>query len=236
MSVVRWVANLLQIKADKALSRLDGPDAVLDRPYEEQLAALQELKRPLADVMAEQRGLEQRMATLRRAADDAEGAARAALQAGSEDRARAALEQKQAALRQLEPLEESAAALAAQAAKLRDYEARLKQRIEQFRTQQRMLKTGTAAAQAQVKAGAQLAGAGRGAAGEALRSAEERLADVQAKAEAKDMLLQSGVLADPLDKRSAVDSELSRLRSSNAVDAELESLKAKLPGDDAKPG
>jgi len=48
-------------------------------------------------------------------------------------------------------------------------------------------------------------------------------------------LVESGVLADPLDGRTAAEKELAGLRSQTAVDAELEKLKAEL-GSGAKDG
>jgi phage shock protein A len=228
MSVLGWVANLLHIKASQALSRLEGPDATMAHAYEAQLAALQELKLHLAEVKAEERALVEQMAPLKSDVEAAERAAMAALKVADEAGAKAALERKQEALGRIEPLEHAHAAIAAEAAKLAEDAARLKERLERFRTEQELTKASAGAAEARAKAAAQLSGSGQDRAGDALREAKARLADLQAKAEAQEMKLTAGVITDPLDQRSAAEKELSKLTAGNAVDAELERMKAEM--------
>jgi phage shock protein A len=230
MSVLGWVANLLHVKASEALSRHEGPEATLAHAYEKQLAGLQELKLHLAEVKAEARALDERLAPLKREAEAAEAAALAALQAGDEAGAKAALERKADALRRLEPLAAAHAAIAAEAATLEDDAARLRERLERFQTEREVTKASADAAVARAKAAAQLSGSGDDHAGAALREAKARLAMLEAKAAAQEMKLASGVTADPLDQRSAAEKELARLTAGSAVDAELARLKAKMAG------
>jgi phage shock protein A len=228
MSVLGWVANLLHVKASEALSRHEGPEATLAHAYEKQLAGLQELKLHLAEVKAEARALAERLAPLKREAEAAESAA--ALRSGDEPAAKAALERKADALRRLEPLEHAHASIAAEAATLDDDAARLRERLERFRTEQEVVKAGSDAAAARAKAAAQLSGSGDDHAGAALREAKARLATLEAKAAAQEMKLASGVIADPLDQRSAAEKELAALTAGNTVDAELARLKATMAG------
>ncbi|MHB1737701.1 MAG: PspA/IM30 family protein, partial [Acidithiobacillus sp.] len=106
----------------------------------------------------------------------------------------------------------------------------LQERIEQFRIQKEVMKSQMAAAQAQVKVTESLTGLGHGLddAGDALRRVQDRTAHEQAKAQAMDGLLESGVINDPLDHRTQTDREMDKLRATSGVDDDLARLKAEL--------
>jgi phage shock protein A len=179
--------------------------------------------------------LERQIAAVQQEATRAEGDARMALQAGREDLARTALSGKQAALQRIDTLKEAHGNIGAQADKLIVYQKKLEQRIEQFRTQKEVMKSSYVAAQAQVKVTQSLTGVGNnlGNVGDAMRRAGDKVQGMQAKADALEGLMQSGVLSDPLDNSTAAQKELNTLRASQSVDAELEKLKAEMS---RKPG
>jgi phage shock protein A len=199
------------------------------------IAGLQETKRHLADVVTEQKSLERQIAGVQQEATRAESDARMALQAGREDLARTALSGKQAALQRIDTLKEAHGNIGAQADKLIVYQKKLEQRIEQFRTQKEVMKSSYAAAQAQVKVTQSLTGVGNnlGNVGDAMRRAGDKVQGMQAKADALEGLMQSGVLSDPLDNSTAAQKEMNALRASQSVDADLEKLKAEMS---RKPG
>jgi phage shock protein A len=211
---------------------MEDPNATLDLSYEKMLTGLQETKRHLADVLAEQKLLERQMDGARKDADKAQDDARLALQANREDLAKASLNARQSALQKLDTLQHAHDTIAPQAAKLVEYERKLEERITQFRTQKEVMKSSYSAAQAQVKVTESLAGVGHdlGSVGDSLQRAEDKVAGMRAKADAMDGMLQTGILNDPLDRRSGTERELDALRSSSAVDTELERLKAELAG------
>jgi phage shock protein A len=237
MSVLGRMADILQAKTHKLLNHLEDPNELLDLSYEKMMAGLQETKRHLADVVAEQKSLERQLEGVRQEAARAESDARMALAAGRDDLARAALSGKQGALAKLDTLTQAHGAIAAQADKLITYQKKLEDRIEQFRTQKEVMKSSYAAAQAQVKVTESLTGIGNnlGNVGDAMRRAGDKVSGMQAKADALEGLMQSGVLSDPLDASTATQKELNSLRSANAVDAELEKLKAEMASGKAKP-
>lgn len=230
MSLFKHAAQILEAKVNKLLNQAEDPAETLDLSYEKMVASLQETKRHLADVEAERISLENQMAKCRQAVEKCEADARMALQADREDLARAALSQKQAEAQKLASQREAHATVAAQSQKLLEYERKLQERIEQFRTQKEVMKSQMAAAQAQIRVGESFAGLGKGLddGGEALRRAQDRTEQMQAKAQAVDGLLETGAITDPLDQRSQVERELDKLRSTSGVEDELSRLKAEI--------
>ena len=228
MSIFKHAANILEAKVNKLLSRAEDPAETLDLSYEKMLTSLQEAKRHLADVVTERVSLENQIAQAQKLAARAEEDARMALNANREDLARGALTEKQAEAQKITALQQAHDTVAAQAQKLMDYEHALQERIEQFRTQKEVMKSQMAAAQAQVKVTESLTGLGHGLddAGDALRRVQDRTAHEQAKAQALDGLLESGIMNDPLDRRTQTEREMDKLRATSGVDDDLTRLKA----------
>jgi phage shock protein A len=237
MSILGRVADLFQAKTNKLLNGLEDPNDTLDLSYEKMLTGLQETKRHLADVVAQQKSLERQIATADKEVDGAEADAKLAVQASRDDLARAALVHRQRALDGRASLQAALTSIQPQVEKLIGYEQALEDRIERFRTQKETMKASYAAAQAQVKVTQSLTGVGdkMGGVGEALHRAEDKMLAMRDKADAMDGLIQQGVIGDPLDRRTASDKELAALRDAHAVDAELDQLKAQM-GIAAPPG
>ena len=227
MSIFGRVADIFQAKTHKLLAALEDPNETLDLSYEKMITGLQDTKRHLADVVAQQTSLERQIAAVAKEIEGAENDARMAMQSDREDLARAALVHKQDALHKREVLEHARDAIVPQVTKLIDYERRLADRIEQFRTQKEVMKASYTAAQAQVKVTETMTGIGTnlGDVGGALRRAGERVDGMRDKADALEGLVTSGVLEDPLDTRSSSQKELANLRATNAVDAEMQRLR-----------
>ena len=91
MSVFTRVADILQAKTHKLLNRLEDPNETLDLSYEKMLSQLQQTKRHLADVVAQQKSLERQIDSAAQEASKAEDDARMALASDREDLAKAAL-------------------------------------------------------------------------------------------------------------------------------------------------
>ncbi|MEY2335434.1 PspA/IM30 family protein [Acidithiobacillus ferrianus] len=230
MSIFKHAAAILEAKVSKLLSKAEDPAETLELSYEKMITSLQDAKRHLADVVTERVSLENQIAQAQTLAAKAEEDARMALNAGREDLARSALAEKQAGAQKIAALQEAHDRVAAQAQKLMEYEQALQDRIEQFRTQKEVMKSQMAAAQAQVKVTASLTGLGHGLddAGDALHRMQDRTAHEQAKAQAMDGLLASGIIDDPLDHRTQTEREMDKLRATSGVDDDLARLKADL--------
>ena len=230
MSILGRVADLLQAKTHALLNKLEDPNETLDLSYEKMISGLQETKQHLAEVVTEQKLLERQMDQAKQEAEQAQDNARLAIQSSREDLAREALSQRQAALEKQQTLSKAYDNITAQVDKLVGYQKTLESRIEQFRTQKEVMKSSYAAAHAQVKVTESLTGVGDHLSnvGNTMRRAEDKVAGMQAKADAMDGLLKAGVLNDPLDRRSSVEKELDTMRKNSAIDTELEKLKAEL--------
>ncbi len=61
MSIFGRVADLFQAKTHKLLTALEDPNETLDLSYEKMITGLQETKRHLADVVAQQHSLERQI-------------------------------------------------------------------------------------------------------------------------------------------------------------------------------
>jgi len=230
MSILGRVADLFHAKTNKLLNALEDPNDTLDLSYEKMLIGLQETKRHLADVVAQQKSLDRQISAAEQEVMSAENDARLAVQANRDDLARAALVHRQRALDNKTMLQQALDAITPQAAKLMDYHQALEDRIERFRTQKETMKASYAAAQAQVKVTQSLTGVGDklGGVGAALGRAEDKMLSMRDKADAMDSLIQQGVINDPTDKRSRVEKELGALRDAHAVDDQLQMLKAEM--------
>jgi len=227
MSIFGRVADLFQAKTHKLLSALEDPNETLDLSYEKMITGLQETKRHLADVVAQQHSLERQIGTVDKEIAQTASDARMAVSSGRDDLARAALVHKQDAIHKREVLEHALAAIAPQVDKLVGYEQKLAARIEQFRTEKEVMKTTFTAAQAQVKVTQSLTGIGdnMSGVGDAMRRAQDKVMGMRDKADAMDGLIESGVLVDPLDNRTDTQRQLAALRATNAVEDELAMLK-----------
>lgn len=227
MSIFGRVADLFQAKTHKLLSDLEDPNETLDLSYEKMIVGLQDTKRHVADVVAQQQSLHRQIGKVDAEVAETEGDARLAVGAGRDDLARAALVHKQDALAKRKVLDDALAAITPQVQKLVAYERKLADRIELFRTQKEVMKTTYTAAQAQVKVTESLTGLGGhlGNTADALRRANAKVESVRNRADALGGMLEAGVLTDQFDERSATRRELDALKATSAVDDELAKLK-----------
>ncbi len=228
MSIFGRIADLFQAKTHKLLSGLEDPNETLDLSYEKMLTGLQDTKRHLADVVAQQQSLHRQAGKIDAEIAGAEDDARVAVKSGRDDLARAALVHKQDALHKRQVVDDALAAITPQVTKLVAYERKLADRIEAFRTQKEVMKTTYTAAQAQVKVTEALTGLGDrlSGTGDAMRRASEKVEGMRDRADAMDRMLEGGVLRDQFDDRTAHQAEIASMRAADAVEDELARLKA----------
>ncbi|WP_158810861.1 PspA/IM30 family protein [Beijerinckia sp. L45] len=231
MSIFGRVADLFQAKTHKLLDSLEDPNDTLELSYEKMIVGLQDTKRHLADVVAQQQSLKRQIATVEAEIDQTSVDARDAVVQGRDDLARASLVHKQDAMAKREVLVNALGTITPQADKLMSYERKLAARIEQFRTEKEVMKTTFAAAQAQVKVTESLTGLDNrlGGTSDALRRAQEKVHGMRDRADALEGMVERGQLTDQSDPRTATQRELAVMRATNAVDDELAQLKAAAP-------
>src|ERR671922_489220 len=160
MGLMSRTSNVVKAWISKLLDRAEDPAVTLDYSYEKQREMLQKVKKGIADVVTAKKRLELQTQKLEVEMPKLDEQARAALGAGREDLARAALERKAFAQQQLQSLDGQVADLEKQQSGLEESEKRLAAKVEAFRTQKETIKAQYSAAEAQVRIGEAASGIG----------------------------------------------------------------------------
>ncbi|MBD5656352.1 MAG: PspA/IM30 family protein [Candidatus Eremiobacteraeota bacterium] len=158
MGLWRRIATLFGAKANAALDRFEDPRETLEVAYGKEVAALQEARRGVADVLTSEKRLELEAAALQAAVERATATARDAARAGDDAGAARALGREAFAEVQRERMLEEAAAVRAQRLALEAMTDRLQQRVERFRTEKLALGARYTVAKATARAGESVAG------------------------------------------------------------------------------
>src|SRR5580692_1302460 len=217
MTLFQRAHDILSAKANKALDAAEKPDEMLDLSYEQMLDHITKVRQALVTIAASRKQIELQEAQLQHSVDHLQ------------DQAREALSRKSAAQAQIDGMETQHQQLTEEEDKLTATLQALQQRVNQFRTQ----KAQYAAASATASVNESVAGISStlGDSGAALQRAQDKIANMQARAGALDELLQSGVLEDVGGGGDDIQKELDEAGGSADVDRELAALKAQIgPG------
>src|SRR6266700_2861674 len=231
MGVMKRVSLVFKAKANKALDKMEDPRETLDYSYQRQLELLTKVRRGVADVATSRKRVELQMNQLQQQANKLEDQARKALGMGREDLARAALERKASAQTQLNDLQAQYAQLQGEEEKLTVASQRLQSKVDAFRTRKETIKATYTAAEAQTRINEAFSGISEemGDVGMAIQRAEDKTAQMQARAGALDELMASGALDDAVGgRRDDIQSELDMMAAGSDVERELSRLKAEL--------
>jgi phage shock protein A len=231
MSVMKRVSLIFRAKADKALDRMEDPRETLDYSYKQQVEMLARVRRGVADVATSRKRVELQMNSLQKEIDKRDMQARDALGKGREDLARAALQNKAQLQGQYVELENQFASLQENEEKLTLASQRLDAKVQSFRTRKETLKATYTAAEAQTRINEAFSGISEemGDVGLAIQRAEDKTAQMQARAGAIDELLASGALEDHVGgSQDYIQAELDKLGASSSVDSELARLKGEI--------
>src|SRR3954465_13525745 len=251
MGMGRRLALIFKAKANKVLDKHEDPRETLDYSYEKQLELLPKVRRGVADVATSRKRLELQMQQLQGSADKLQSQAQQAVTAGRDDlarerlRRRAAVNQqiadpsthpapRAAVTHQVADLSTQDAQLQAEEEKLSTASQRLQAKVDSFRTRKETIKGTYTAPEGQTKIGETLAGISEemGDVGLAMQRAEDKTAQMQARAGAVDELIASGALDDassPLGGKDDIQRELDSLSAGSDVELELAKLKGELP-------
>lgn len=239
MSIPRRLAALFKIKANKALDRAEDPRELLDYSYTQQLEMLQKVRRGVADVATSRKRVELQLNQLQQSAGKLQSQAQQALAAGREDLAREALSRRSAALSQVTDLEGQEASLQAEEEKLTLATQRLQAKVDAFRTRKETIKATYTAAEAETHINEAVTGISEemGDVGMAMQRAEDKTAQMQARAGALDELIASGALEDATQPagRDDIQAQLDAVTAGSDVEEELARMKAQLPATAAPP-
>ncbi|GAA4123094.1 PspA/IM30 family protein [Streptomyces tunisiensis] len=231
--VMKRMGMIFRAKANKALDRAEDPRETLDYSYQKQLELLQKVRRGVADVATSRKRLELQLNQLQSQSSKLEDQGRKALALGREDLAREALSRRAALQQQVTDLETQHATLQGEEEKLTLAAQRLQAKVDAFRTKKETIKATYTAAQAQTRIGEAFSGISEemGDVGLAIQRAEDKTAQLQARAGAIDELLASGALDDQSGMhKDDIQAELDRLSGGTDVELELQRMKAELAG------
>ena len=230
MGILKRAIEVTEAKINKLLNRIEDPNETLDLSYEKMVSGLQEVKTHIADVVTEQKRIENKIKKCTEDAKKREDEAKAALKLGKEDLAKQALEIKQDELQKIKDFTAAYETISGQVNKLKTTESKYKAKIEQFRQTKEVAKASYTAAKAQVQVKESLTGIGDklGNVGDAINRAQDKAEQMNARADALDGLVDSGVLDDSLGLNDSVDAQLSAAKKEASVADELAKLKEEL--------
>jgi phage shock protein A len=237
MSLFQRAHDIVAAKANKALDAAENPNEMLDYSYEQMLDHITQVRRALVDITASKKQLELQEQQLQHSIDHLNDQAKAALAQGREDLAREALSRKATAQQQIDEMEPQHQQLNDEEQKMEQTLSTLQQRVNDFRSKKEVMKAQYTAASAMTSVNEEAAGISKSFSdsGAALQRAQDKIANMQARASATDELLQSGVLEDVGGDTDDIQKELDQASANANVDAELASLKAQITSAPAAP-
>lgn len=234
MGLISRLINVFRIRAQSELDKAEDPGQVMDYSYSKQLEQLQELRHSIADVVTQEKRLEMQQNQLQEKVSRLDTQAGQALQANREDLARMALQRKETLVAQLNGYEQQVAQLRAQKDKLIAMERNVSARVETFRTQKEMVKAQYSAAQAQVKVNEAITGISQEMTemNLAMQRAQDKVLNMQARANAMETLVEQGVLGEQWLPGSSnndyLDRELQQISAQQNVETQLQAMKQQL--------
>ena len=233
MSLWERTKLVFSSKASKMLDKAEDPRETLDYSYQKQLELLAKVRRGVADVATSRKRVEIQVGQLQQQSDKLTQQAQQAINLGREDLAREALTRKSGLATQIVDLNTQLAQLQGEEEKLTLAQQKLAARVEAFRTKKETIKATYTAAEAQSRIDEAVTGIGGqlGDVGAAIQRAEDKTAQMQARAGAVDELIASGALDDvtALNSGDDISRELQALSSQSDVEAELARMKGELP-------
>jgi phage shock protein A len=236
-SIMQRAALIFRSKANKALDKAEDPRETLDYSYTKQQELLTKVRRGVAEVATSRKRLELQMQQLDQQSQKLQSQAQQALAAGREDLAREALTRKAGLQQQMTDLQTQHTQLQGEEEKLGAASQRLQAKVEAFRTKKETIKATYTAAEAQSRINDAFTGMSEemGDVGTAIQRAEDKTAQMQARAGAVDELIASGVLDDQVGGGPSDDigAELEKIGASSSVDTELAAMKSQLGGSSA---
>ena len=235
--VMKRMSFIFKSKANKALDKYEDPRETLDYSYQKQLELLQKVRRGVADVATSRKRVELQMKQLQQQSEKLEGQARKALELGREDLAREALTRRGTVQQQITDLDTQYQALQTQEENLVRQSQQLQTKVDAFRTQKETIKATYTAAEASARIGEAFTGISEEMSdvGLAMQRAQDKTAQLQARAAAVDELMASGALDDPTGlSKDDLSRQLDALSAGPGVDDELAKMKLELAGGSAK--
>jgi phage shock protein A len=228
-STVGRISTIAKAKVHAALDSLEDPKELVALSAAQQVEMLTKTRDTVAMVVAARSRLQLRLARLHQESATLDAQARQAVALGREDLARHALMRKSHLTPQIQSLYNQIETLDTQQQALQAGLQRLTLRIEVLRVRVETVEAQHAAAKATIAVGEAASGISKRMANAhaALRRAEDRAQQMQARAAALSELAAAGMLPDPMGA-DGLTAELNQLSAAAAIEAELASMKRQL--------
>ena len=225
-----------RMKAEDALQKAEDPAQVFNYSYTKQLEQLQQLRQGLVTIVQNEKHIEMLEAQVEAQQSRLQGQAQQALQQNREDLARLALQRKEALLAQVAAYKQQLEQLAAQHQKIEMLVQQAEQRIAAFGVQKEMVEAQYQAAQATVHINEAASGLTKESTemNLAMQRAQEKVLQMQSRADAIDALLDSGSLGNQGllagGQESDLDHQLAQISAEHNVDEELAAMRRQISG------
>jgi phage shock protein A len=224
MNVLGRLARVIRSQVNSWLQEAEDPEKILDQAVSDMQADLIQLRQSVAQAIATQKRTERQCDQTRTLAQEWYNRAQLALQKGQEGQAREALAQRQSYMQMLNQLEghiqEQQQVVASLKSNMRDLEVK----IADARTRRDMYIARARSAEASQRLQDLVSQVGTTNAMGALGRMEDKVLDLEARADAMAELNQT-LQAQSLEGRFATLEQ----QDSGAIEAELQVMKAKLP-------
>lgn len=228
MGLISRLAAMAEARISMLIDGFESPGEVLDYSYRRQLELSQRVKKGIAGVVVARKRLELEKSAIEEEVARLDRDAREAVAVGRENLAEIAIQRKVQRAGQIEALDRQIESLGNEQDRLVDMNRRLETKIETFCTEKETIKARYSAARAKVSIQEATTGLGKEMdyIGYAVRMAQEKTKEMQARSEALDELTQCGAIEDVLGSGDVVSRELSKVRNEQAMKVELEKIKA----------
>lgn len=234
MGLFEHLKFVSSVKAERALQKAEDPAEVFDYSYTKQLEQLQQLRQGLVTVVQNEKHVELLEAQVEAQANRLQQQAMQAMQQNREDLARLALQRKEALSSQVDGYKQQLEQLAEQHRKIELLVQQAEQRVSTFKTQKDMVEAQYQAAKASV----QINEAATGLSQEsnemslAMQRAQEKVLQMQSRANAIDALLDSGSLSNQSllagGQGTDLDHQLAQISSAHNVEEELAEMRKQI--------
>jgi phage shock protein A len=226
MGLFSRLASMAEARISMLIDGFENPGELLDYSYRRQLELSQRVRKGIAGVVVARKRLELEKSSLEEEVARLDHDAKEAVAVSRVDLAEIAVQRKVQRAGQIGALDRQIESLCKEQDRLLAMNRRLETKIESFCTEKEAIKAQYSAARAKVSIQEATTGLGKemNYVGHAVRMAQEKTRELQARSEALDELTQCGAVEDVLEGGDIVSRELSKARTEQAVKAELENL------------
>ncbi len=215
MSLLSRVRDLVSANLNSMLDSAEDPEKMVNEYMRQLQEQLYEAKTAVASAMADETKLHNKMVSFQAEADQWQSKAEAAVRAGDDELARAALSRKNSAQKMADTYREQYKAQDEQVEALQDALVKLESRISEAKAKRELIIAKKNRAQTQETIQRTVQGLGNTSAMDKLSQMEERVDDQLARANAMAELEGDSLEArfEDLERDTAVDDELAALKA-----------------------